>query len=239
MPPDTQPKEVDAALKAVFLLIGDEKLQRRLQDEQEFSDALDRLGLPHDARGGLLDIINKLASRRARQSDTHPASTPTPESPSEVQRILLESFVHIRWSFWISIAMSVILFLLGLVFFGTALMQSLQTQEVTSSTLTIAGLGLADFVLLFYTRPWKDVATNLANSQQIRMIATSYLACFALIRNGTPEQRKALEELTERSVGLVQRYVEEGDAEARFPKMSNSEHAARQGSAKTEAGSRG
>ena len=209
MPQNTETRRIDAALKAVFLLIGDEKLQRKLQDQQQAGSALDRMGLPHQTRPALLDIVNKLSSQRANRGDTNPEPATVTASLTDVHRILLESFVHIRWSFWISIIMSAVLFLMGLVFLMTALMQSLNAQSVTSSTLTIAGLGLADFVLIFYTRPWKDVTTNLANSQQIRMIATSYLAGFALIRGGTKEQREALEELTERSVGLVQKFVEE------------------------------
>jgi hypothetical protein len=63
-------------------------------------------------------------------------------------------------------------------------------------------------VLLFYSRPWKDVATNLANSQQVRMVATSYLAGYALIKSGTPEQREALRELTERSLLSIRRIGE-------------------------------
>jgi hypothetical protein len=213
MPTDQDLKQVDAALKAAFLLIGDEKLQSELQDEGRSVGALARLGLPPASRGALLDIVNKLASQRSlspgRDPDPHASPATVPQPPSDVRRILLESFVHIRWSFWMSMVMSVILFLVGLAFLGTALAHSLSAKDVSTSTLTVAGLGMADFVLLFYSRPWKDVAANLANSQQIRMIATSYLAGFALIRDSNAEQRKALEELTERSVRLVQKFVED------------------------------
>jgi len=222
MPQNIETSQLDAALKAVFLLIGDEKLQDKLQDQRQAGATLDRLGLPQDTRPALLDIVNKLSSRRANRGDTNPEPAAATSSLTDVQRILLESFVHIRWSFWISIIMSVILFLMGLVFLAAALMQSLNAQSVSSSTLTIAGLGIADFVLIFYTRPWKDVTTNLANAQQIRMIATSYLAGFALIRGGTQEQRKALDELTERSVGLVQKFVEDDTGDPESSMISNS-----------------
>ena len=213
MSQDPQITKLNSALKAVFLLIGDEKLQNRLQDEEQANSVLDRLGLPHETRGALLDIINKLSTRLANNDETKESSNIATGPISEVPRILLESFVHIRWSFWVSIVMSVALFLIGLVFLGTALIQSLDTKDITSSALTIAGLGLADFVLLFYTRPWKDVAANLANSQQIRMIASSYLAGLSLINVGTLEQLEALDELTEHSVGLIHKHVEESTTE--------------------------
>ena len=58
MPQDMQTNRLDAALKAVFMLIGDEKLQDKLQDQRQAGSALDRLGLPHHTRPPLLDIIN-------------------------------------------------------------------------------------------------------------------------------------------------------------------------------------
>jgi hypothetical protein len=42
--------------------------------------------------------------------------------------------------------------------------------------LTVAGLGIADFVLVFYTRPWQDIAANVYVSEQVKIIATSYLS---------------------------------------------------------------
>ena len=206
MPVETQHNGIDAALRAAFIVMGDEGLQQQLQDERQANSALQELGLPPSARGALLDIVNKLSWQRSAQGETDAKPVSTGAAPTEVKRLLLESFVQIRWSFWVSITMSVILFVVGLVFLATALVQSLTAGSVSTSTLTVAGLGLADFVLLFYTRPWKDIAANLANSQQIRMIATSYLAGFALI--GKPEQRKELAELTEQSVQLVQKFVE-------------------------------
>jgi hypothetical protein len=121
--------------------------------------------------------------------------------------VLLEAFDHIRWSFWISLGMSVILFLLGMAFLGAAVFRSLSESTVSTATLTIAGLGIADFVLLFYSRPWKDISVNLSNSQQVRIIATSYLVGVALLEDG--DASKSLEQLTKRSVLLLEEFAEE------------------------------
>ena len=202
--------QVESALKAAYLLIGNPKLQDEIVDPKGAEAALKRLQLSSAARPSLLQIITKLTLQddvRARSSsqsepDGQPEGDENPRT-REVRRILLESFDHIRWTFWVSITMSVVLFLVGLVFFGAALIRSVGAEDAGTSTFVLAGVGVADFVLLFYTRPWQDVATNLANSQQMRMIVTSYLAGFEFIRSEKAETRAALQELTERSVQLV------------------------------------
>ncbi len=206
---DADDASVNSALRAVFLLIDDRKLELELNDESRSKALLDLWQLPLSARGPLLDICNKLNFQRGSASGgSEPSKSQSPTSDGSdanaIPRTMLESFVFIRWSFWVSILMSVLVFLVGLAFLGVALVQSM-TGGVSTTTLTIAGIGLADLVLLFYSRPWKDVAANLANSQQIRMVATSYLAGFALIRNGTTEQRDALRELTDRSLHSIQK----------------------------------
>jgi cation transport ATPase len=196
------------ALKAVFRVIGDAKLQEKLQDKDLSNEVLKQFDLPQNARQALLDIINRVEQIQAR-APTSDIKADAVASSSETKKMLLESFVHIRWSFWISLVMSVVLFLVGLVFLGMAVMRSLSESAVSTSTLTIAGLGVADFVLLFYTRPWQDISVNLSNSQQVKIIATSYLSGLSLLQQGKTEGIKSLEQLTKSSVGLLEEFTEE------------------------------
>ncbi|MGD2206218.1 MAG: hypothetical protein PVH17_05520 [Anaerolineae bacterium] len=204
------------ALKAVFAVIGDPRLQANLLDAEASQKVLTRLNLPESARPALLDIVNSL-SLASRSFSREPTPTkPVPRS-DDVHKTMMEAFVHIRWSFWVSMAMSIVLFALGMVFLGTAVMRSFSENDVSTATLTIAGLGIADFVLLFYTRPWQDIAANLSNSQQVKIIATSYLAGLSLLREGRTDEIKALELLTKGSVGLLEQFAEEDSSGATNP----------------------
>jgi cation transport ATPase len=199
---------VHGALKAAFRVIGDAKLQEKLQDKDLCSEVLSQFDLPQSARQALLDIITRVEQIQAR-APTSDIKADAVASSSETKKMLLESFVHIRWSFWISLVMSVVLFIVGLLFLGMAVWRSLSEGAVSTSTLTIAGLGVADFVLLFYTRPWQDISVNLSNSQQVKIIATSYLSGLSLLQQGKNEEFKSLEQLTKSSVGLLEEFTEE------------------------------
>jgi hypothetical protein len=199
---------VQRALEAALRIIGDHELQAKLRDEDGFREALNQLKLPETARPALLDIVNRI-ERLTRQTPPTDAGTDSVTPRSDIEKMLLESFVHIRWSFWISLVMSVVLFVVGLIFLGIAVIRSLSESAVSPATLTIAGLGIADFVLLFYTRPWQDISVNLSNSQQVKIIATSYLSGLSLLQQGKTEAFSLLEQLTKNSVGLLEEFTEE------------------------------
>jgi hypothetical protein len=127
------------------------------------------------------------------------------------EKMQLEAFDHIRAAFWISMSMSVGLFIVGLVLTGFALYEATRQTSVSVSALTIGGLGLADFVLLFFRRPWQDISVNLSNSQQVRTIATTYLAGLALIQRHDTKGLDMLDGLTKRSVTMLEQYTEERD----------------------------
>jgi hypothetical protein len=210
---DVSDQAIQGALKAAFLVISDGDMQAQLQDPGGYRSALAKLNLPESARSALLDIINRI-SQLANQAPPPDTSTGPEGGPEEeakrkqYERLLLETFDHIRWSFWISLGMSVILFLLGMIFLGSAIVRSLGESAVSTATLTIAGLGIADFVLLFYSRPWKDISLNLSNTQQVRIIATSYLVGLSFVRDAQ-HPSTALERLTKGSVGMLEEYAEE------------------------------
>lgn len=131
--------------------------------------------------------------------------------------ILLDSFDQIQWSFRVALAMSVVLFLIGIVLLLVAVWRAMMERGASTATLTIAGLSVADFVLLFYSRPWKDVANNLSNTQQVKVIATFYLAAVTLVERGEFEKLTKLKDVTLSTVSMLSRAHKrergEGDVE--------------------------
>jgi hypothetical protein len=171
----------------------------------------DQLGLPKEAAPQLLNLLNVVERSASLAASPDSAETRASEEDprgAEVRRILMEPFKHIRWTFMILTAMSILTFLLGSAFLLTALVRSVHEEQVSSATIVIGGLGLADFVLLFYRRPWEDIARGLANSQQARIIATSYLSGASLINPTDPKAQAALRELTQTSVEMLERFTE-------------------------------
>lgn len=214
---------LDRGLRAVWQLARDQEDRDRLAaSDAAFDEFLEKFQLPERAKAPLRQIVERLnyAARDQLAGEPLPL-TPAPSAARDVPRadddeisdMLLESFVHIRWSFWVSMVMSVVLFLVGMVFMSASLARALGEGSVSSATLTIAGLGIADFVLLFYTRPWRDVAANLSNSQQVRIIATSYLAALSLLQQGKAKELRALERVAEHSVSLLEQYTEGANGE--------------------------
>ena len=96
--------------------------------------------------------------------------------------------------------MSGILFLVGMALLGFAVVRAGNESDVSSSTMLIAGLSVADFILVFYTRPSRDVTRSLAVSERVKVIVTSYLAGLSLVKSNTLEQRQALAQLTSETV---------------------------------------
>lgn len=209
---------LERGFRAAWEIVRDHRLRERLlqdEDDAHIAQFLDERQLPEVAKPHLFQILERVESMQH--------TTPTPAAAAaaaigtdsdlpakdEVGSLLLESFIHIRWSFWTSMIMSVVLFVVGILLLVISVARALTEADVSTATLTIAGLSLADFVLLFYSRPWKDVATNLSNSQQVKIIATSYLSSLALLRNGRFEELKALDLITKNAVGLLEEFTDE------------------------------
>jgi hypothetical protein len=194
---------INKTLRSIYLIIDDKNKREKLRNESNYNDVLSELELPQSSIPSLLHIINRL---ELEKRDKVPENKKDFQS---IQDILLESFIHIRWSFWVSLVMSVILFITGMFFLVTAVAKSFSEASVSTATLTIAGVGIADFILLFYTKPWQDISRNLSNSQQIKIIVTSYLSGVGLVSQNREENLKLLEGLTRNSVGLIQKYTED------------------------------
>jgi hypothetical protein len=188
-------EKIENALKAAYVALDDTGLQDKIRDESHHHEVLNEYDLPQAALIGLLEIVNKMDFLINKQ--------PTPNRESKEEKILYEPFDHIRWSYFISMGMSIIVFAVGVLFLAIALKEYFSEGTISTSTIKIAGLGIADFVLVFYSRPWRDISINLSNSQKMRMIAATYLAGMSLINLGDMKRFEALQSLTKSSVNLV------------------------------------
>lgn len=198
------------ALRVVPSLLRSEPKTHSLMQDAE-AEAV-RLGLPREAGPLLLNIINA----GERPADSSERKKDRASSDDQVRTMLLQPFKQISWSFRILTTMSVLMFCVGLTFLVVALVKATTEQELSTSTLTIAGVGLADFVLLFYRRPWEDIARGLSNSQQARIIATSYLSGVSILdRSDEPGTLVKLDELTRQAVELLEEYTEPASATPR------------------------
>jgi|GEM_PF-4278324 len=216
---DTTEESVFRAIRAIVMLFGDEKLQDDLRDEERFQESLQKMKMPERARGELLNLLTRVERLQVRATAqavgvNKEGSAPGPPIAQDdrYEKMQLEAFDHIRTAFRVALGMSIALFLIGLLLLGIGVFEAVRETAVSTSTLTIAGLGLADFVLLFYRRPWQDVSVNLSNSQQVRTVATSYLAGLALLQRGDTKSLELLNELTKRSVEMLEQYSEERNA---------------------------
>jgi hypothetical protein len=206
-----QDRAVQAALRAAHRVANDSKLPDRLRNDDEAPAALDQLKVPPSARPGLIQLATLVEQLRrnakASERQTATSSPRTNETSIDMDKILLRSFDHIQWSFVVLLAMSVMVFVAGLAFLAVAIVRAAQ-GDTDAATFAIAGIGVADIVLIFYRRPWQDIVANLSNTQRVRVIAISYLAGVSLVRRGITIE--PLEHLTNNTIALLERHAHEG-----------------------------
>jgi hypothetical protein len=120
---------------------------------------------------------------------------------ANVERILVSSNTQLRWWFRISVAMSAVLFVFGVAFLAVAVAQALDGDLAAAAV--IAGIGLAAFVLLYFVNPRRNEATNLAGSEQVHIVATSYLAGLDFAEKHDEDALTLLNQLTAHSIALL------------------------------------
>jgi hypothetical protein len=138
---------VARALNAAFLLIGDEAGQRKLQDEKQAAQVLEKFKLPESSRTGLLNVMNRVG-HKVSHSVSDSVERLSKANPKDVQEIaasqiqLLNSYYHIsldqaRRSFYSALAAAGI----GLIFFLAAIGFLLfkQPSEGVASASIISG----------------------------------------------------------------------------------------------------
>ncbi len=209
----------DKVLKFVTRVLVDRDLQTKIKDSKIAPVILQEAGLPDSARDHLLQIMNlqehlgakedfgngnqKLRNRSSERQDQ------PRDGFADLAKTVLASFRYVASSFWISLAMSVIIFLIGVGFLLGALFKAFDEREASTSTLTLAGVGLANFLLLFYKGPWKDIAANLVNTERARTATLSYLGTMSYIRQldqsiAPLEAIEAIRDLTRETVSLLE-----------------------------------
>jgi hypothetical protein len=149
-----------------------------------------------DARRALLQVLTVARGSDGPTVPAHAANTQNAAAfdreQAQWRKIGLRPFAQIKTAYFISAAMSVTLFLCGIILFVIAALRSMLQGTADSASLLIAGLGAVDFIALIYTRPLKDIASNLASTQRATMIASSYLGGLSLI---DPHEAGALDRL--------------------------------------------
>ncbi len=199
-------------LEAIIQLLGNDQLQQDLRDEDHYLEVLQKIHMHEHCRVELLNLLTRVESLTENQNDDDKIqSEKQPVIEDNYEKMQLEAFDHISTSFWVALSMSIALFIIGVILMGFAVTEAIHESAISTSTLTIAGLGLADFVLVFFRRPWEQISVNLSHSQQVRTITTSYLAGLALVQRGDTKSLNMLNDLTQRSVGLLGNLAEEGE----------------------------
>jgi hypothetical protein len=217
MPAGVAETQTATVLSAAYRAVSEPDTSAALLDEETADAALDSLELPRSdtIRAELLNLVNLFAAVTAKTSlgEEHTAGTEQVDDPLErraaggravhanVDRIVMASYHQIRVSFWISAVMSAVLFVVGLSFLVIAVAQALKGDQ--QATFAIAGLGIADFLLLFYTHPRRDIGKNLECSQRVHIVATSYLFGMGLATRHDDHALELLHRLTVDSVGLL------------------------------------
>ena len=219
MTPDSDLDDLKRILNAIPLLVTDEDLYKALMEDvnsKRVRTLLQDHGFPDDeeARKTLAIILQKFYQSQTsiQVPTTSGVSSFDQQYVAQFRDLLMESFYNIRWTYHVSLGMSITMFIIGVVLMFIAVASAYGTEEFSMSTFTIAGLSLADFFFLFYTRPWQDVAKGLSNAQQVKMVIYSYLAGNALIR-ANPDKTSRLDQLirlTHHSLYLLETYAEPG-----------------------------
>lgn len=133
---------------------------------------------------------------------------------SSAEAFLDQSFAQLRSGARVLMVMSVTMFVIGVAFLVAALIRSFTNPESVQVTAIIAGIGVAQVVLLFYRNPLRDIGRSISNSQQAKMTVMSYMLGVTLINRslgGTPTEKEqlALATLTRQALGQLDRFMQD------------------------------
>lgn len=205
--PELSPSD---ALVLARRVLNDDELSRLVQEDP--TAASTTLEVDSDTVRGLQYVINAANSRSVDfaggSGGGAGGENPSPGGSTEIRELMLEPYGHIRQTFYVLVGMSVTMFLVGVALMVVAAVRAADQSEVTAETLALAGVGLADLTVLFYRRPWLDVLRSLSNTQQTRMVSTTYLAGLSLIRDGDDAAISALSKMTAELVDMLEDYTE-------------------------------
>jgi hypothetical protein len=189
-----------AALALVGRLLREDRLREAFLDDMDQRNRILReSNVTPDWGDDMLDALTRIrhAPSPGGQSNVDQEKLPegwSQEMVKEWHNTCLEPFRRIRYSFWLSMTMSSVLFVVGISLFAVAAARSVLSDTLDPGALLIGGLGVVDFIALVYTRPLKDVSRTLASTQRAGILAMTYLAGLPLLR-GEATAMKNLETL--------------------------------------------
>ncbi len=201
----------------------DPSMLEKLQASETKAEAMNMLGIPTDAaRRDILDALNDIPQLSGQGQASTMASKPQQDvqgmSTREVnsaQKFFEQAFSELRRAHLISLAMSILVFLVGIGFLVLAAVQTIVDPSHTATTAVIGGIGVVQIIALFYRNPLNDIARSVSNAQQAKIALTSYLIGVSMIRDSIgldqPElsHLESLNKLTELALTQLQTYAEE------------------------------
>ncbi len=119
-------------------------------------------------------------------------------------------------TYWIVIALSMIMFVLGIVLLSVPAVLSFRGQSAEMQAFIAAGFGLADLTTLFLFRPIERIHRLMGDMSQITLALTSYqtqvelrlIQMDASSRNSVGQTADAIAAIAPRTIKLIQDYVE-------------------------------
>jgi hypothetical protein len=206
------------AARADFLLENAEALRSRRELTEHEVEVLKRL-LPHVdralARVAAAGEVRNQSSASLASSGSY--ATPAAEAASDVgdaRHFINGSFSQLRAAFVLTLTMSSIAFCIGIVFLVIAGYGVATGTSGPEETAVVGGIGLAQIVALFFTRPLQTVERAVANAQQARLIIMTYMIQVGLLgervhnRRGSIEDAEALQQYTDKAVSSLEHYIE-------------------------------
>jgi hypothetical protein len=216
--PDIQP-ETRQFIDALRRLIHRGELADRLMASETSEDARAELGvspeLATELKTVLLGLKNLPAADAGGDPPAESALSQARESVSTSQEFLDSSFNQLRWAYRISMAMSVLVFLVGIGFLAIAAVRTFTNPGSETANAVIGGLGIVQIVALFYRNPLRDIGIAVSNAQQSKMAVMSYMLGVTLIGEGvyggrqTAEAISRLSGITEDAMSRMEQYSEQ------------------------------
>lgn len=200
---------------ALRRLLIDENRRHRLEDEATREEERKHLDLTEAMAKEVLNVLRDFDQPRTPDAAVEDMRTRTKQSMDEAQVFLDNSFRQLRTTLWISHGMSILIFLMGVLFLGIAAYRAIAVPDGVGGTAVVAGIGVVQIVALFYRNPLRDVGRAVSNAQQSKMVLMTYMLGVSLIgedvyhNKRTAEAGRRLREMTDEMVALLERYAED------------------------------
>jgi hypothetical protein len=220
-----QEKSYMALSGALRQVLARPQLAMELKSSETRAQAVEKLKIDDDMAREILNILMDLETRQTSEIPNATATVPHGNHGMETDReFLFESFHQLRTAYHTSLAMSVVMFTVGVAFLVIAAVRSFIDPQSVVMTSVIGGIGIVQIVALFYRNPLADIARTVSNAQQAKMAVMSYLLGITLLNQQiiaggpTDAHMKSLVNLTEKALKQLHIYTEAGDSKTQKSK---------------------